>query len=143
MTALTRWDPFRMLRSRDDDFEDLVREMFGRREGGPLEPAIEVSEVDGEVVVKAAVPGVEKDQLHVSVDDDVLTIRGEVRKEEEKKGRNFYRQEIRYGAIQRSVALPVEVDGAAAKAELKNGLLTIHIPKSQKPRSREVKVQVA
>ena len=61
MTLLTRWDPFRALRSREDvvDFDDLVREMFGRTEG-VLEPAIDVSEADGDVVVKASVPGVEK-----------------------------------------------------------------------------------
>ena len=143
MTLLTRWDPFRALRSREDvvDFDDLVREMFGRTEG-VLEPAIDVSEADGDVVVKASVPGVEKEQLHVSVENDRLTVRGETRKEEEKKGKNYFRREIRSGTIQRSIALPVEVDGDKAKAELKNGMLTVRIPKSSKARSREVQVQV-
>ena len=143
MTLLTRWDPFRALRSRDDivDFDDLVREMFGRTEG-VLEPAIDVSEADGEVVVKASVPGVEKEQLHVSVENDRLTVRGETRKEEEKKGKNYFRREIRCGTIQRSVTLPVEVDGEKAKAELKSGMLTVRIPKSSKAKSREVQVQV-
>lgn len=143
MTLLTRWDPFRALRSRDDvfDLDDLVRDVFGRS-GNALEPAIEVSESEGEVVVKASVPGIDKDQLQVSIQDDQLTIRGEVRKEEEKKGKNVYRQEIRYGLVQRAVPLPVEVDGDKAKAELKNGMLTVHIPKSAKPRSRGVQVQV-
>jgi len=143
MTLLTRWDPFRALRSRDDvvEFDDLVRDLFGRSEG-VLEPAIEVSEGDGEVVVKAVVPGVEKDQLHVTVEDDRLTVRGEIRKEEEKKGKSYFRREIRYGTVQRSVALPVEVDGEKAKADLKNGVLIVRIPKSTKARSREVQVQV-
>lgn len=143
MTLLTRWDPFRALRSRDDvfDLDDLVRDVFGRS-GSALEPAIEVSEADGEVVVKASVPGIDKDQLQVSIQDDQLTIRGEVRKEEEKKGKNVYRQEIRYGLVQRTVHLPVEVDGDKAKADLKNGMLTVRVPKSAKPRSRGVQVQV-
>ena len=144
MTLLTRWDPFRALRSRGEevvDFDDLVRDLFGRAEG-VLEPAIDVSEAEGEVVVKAAVPGVEKEQLHVSVENDRLTVRGETRKEEEKKGKNYFRREIRFGTIQRSVTLPVEVDGDKAKAELKNGMLTIRIPKSSKARSRDVQVQV-
>lgn len=144
MTLLTRWDPFRALRSRGEevvDFDDLVRDLFGRTEG-VLEPAIDVSEADGEVVVKAAVPGVEKDQLHVSVEDDRLTVQGETRKEEEKKGKHYFRREIRRGAIHRSVALPCEVDADKAKAELKDGMLTIHIPKSSKAKSRDVHVQV-
>lgn len=144
MTLLTRWDPFRALRSREDvvDFDDLMRDLFGRGGEGVLEPAIEVSEADGEVVVKAAIPGVEKEQLHVSVEDDRLTVRGETRKEDEKKGKNYFRREIRYGTIQRSVTLPVEVDGEKAKAELKNGMLTVRIPKSSRARSRDVQVQV-
>ena len=143
MTLLTHWDPFRVLRGRDDlvDVDDVIRDVFGRG-GGALEPAIEVSETDGEVVVKAAVPGVEKDKLHVTIDDDRLTIRGEVRKEEEKKDKNVYRQEIRYGALQRTVALPLEVDPDKAKAELKNGMLTVRMPKSPKPRAHGVQVQV-
>ncbi|HWP67039.1 MAG TPA: Hsp20/alpha crystallin family protein [Candidatus Limnocylindria bacterium] len=144
MTLLTRWDPFRTLRSREEltDFDDLLRDLFGRTEG-VLEPAIEVSEADGEVVVKAALPGVEKDQLHVSVENDRLTVRGEVKKEEEKKDKNYFRREIRYGTIQRAIALPVEVDAEKAKAELKNGMLTVRIPKSTKARTREIPVQVA
>jgi len=139
--ALLRWDPMRSLRSRDDAFETLFRDFFDRGET-VLEPAADVSEADGEVVVKISVPGVDKDQLHVTVEDDVLTIRGEHRKEEEKKGKNFYRQEIRYGAFQRSIPLPVEVDSSKSKADLKNGMLTVRLPKSERPRGRQVQVQV-
>jgi HSP20 family protein len=143
MTLLTRWDPFRALRRSEElvDFDDVLRDLFGRAEGA-LEPAIDVSEADGEVVVKAAVPGVEKDQLHVSVESDRLMVRGETRKEEEKKGRNYFRREIRCGTVQRSVALPAEVDADKAKADLKDGILTVRIPKSSKARSRDVPVQV-
>lgn len=124
----------------------MFREFFRRpllEDGGIAEPAVEVAESDGEVTVKMEIPGVEEDQIHLSVADEVLTVRGETRKESEEKKKNFYRQEIHYGAFQRSIALPVEVDAAKAKAELKNGMLKVTLPKSAQPKAREVKVAVA
>lgn len=105
--ALVRWDPFRSLRPREDVFDDLFRELLHRPEGaGVIEPPAEVSEVDGEVIVRMAVPGVE------------------------------------YGAFQRTVPLPAEVEGEKATAALKNGMLTITLPKSRQPKAHEVKVAV-
>jgi HSP20 family protein len=85
----------------------------------------------------------QKEQLHLTVSDDRLTVRGESRKESEEKRKNYYRQEIRYGAFQRSIPLPVEVDAAKTHAELKNGMLEIALPKSKQPKAREIKVAVA
>jgi HSP20 family protein len=143
--SLIPWEPFRGLRRRDDTFDQLFREFFRRpmlEEGDLLEPAVDVAESDGDVIVKMEVPGVEKDQLHLTVADDHLSVRGEIRKESEEKRKNYYRQEIRYGAFQRSVALPVEVDAAKAHAELKNGMLKIALPKSKQPKAQEIKVAV-
>ncbi|HLK11103.1 MAG TPA: Hsp20/alpha crystallin family protein [Candidatus Binatia bacterium] len=144
--SLTRWEPFRALRRRDDLFDDLFRDVFFRgpmlEEAAVVEPAVDVAESDGEVTVKMEVPGVEKDQLHLTVSDDRLTVRGESRKESEEKRKNYYRQEIRYGAFQRTVSLPVEVDGTKARAELKNGMLSITLPKSKQPKAQEIKVAV-
>jgi HSP20 family protein len=143
--ALIPWEPFRALRRRDDVFDELFGDFFRRpmgREGEVGEPATEVAESDGEVIVKMEIPGVEKDQLQLTVDDDRLTVRGEVRKESEEKKKNYYRQEIRYGAFQRSVPLPVEVDGAKANAALKNGMLTVTLPKSKQPKAQPIKVTV-
>ena len=145
--SLIRWEPFRALRRRDDMFDEFFRDVFRRplfEDAAPevLEPAVEVAESDGEVTVKMEVPGVEKDQLQLTVADDSLTVRGDVRKESEEKRKNYYRQEIRYGAFERSVPLPVEVDGAKAHAELKNGVLRVALPKSKQPRAHEVKVAV-
>jgi HSP20 family protein len=143
--SLIRWEPFRALRRRDDVFDELFRDVLRRpfpEEAEALEPAVDVSESDGEVIVKMEVPGVEKDQLHLTVSEDRLTVRGETRKETEEKRKNYYRQEIRYGAFQRSVPLPVEVDAAKASAELKNGMLKVALPKSRQPKAHEVKVAV-
>jgi HSP20 family protein len=143
--SLIPWEPLRALRRRDDAFDELFREFFRRPgfpEGEALEPAVDVAESDGDVIVKMEVPGVEKDQLHLTVSDDRLTVRGEVRKEQEEKRKNYYRQEIRYGAFQRSVPLPVEVDAARASAELKSGMLKVTLPKSRQPKAQEIKVAV-
>jgi HSP20 family protein len=94
------------------------------------------------VIVKMEVPGVEKDQLHLTVSDDELTVRGETRKESEEKRKRYYRREIHYGAFQRSVPLPVEVDAAKAHAELQNGVLRVSLPKSRQPKAREIEVAV-
>jgi len=142
--SLIRWEPF-PARRREDPFEDFFRDFFRRpilEEPDVIEPAAEVAESDGEVTVKMEVPGVEKDQLQLTVADDQLTVRGEMRKESEEKRRNYYRQEIRYGTLQRSVPLPVEVDAAKASAKLKNGMLEITLPKSKQPKAPEIKVTV-
>jgi HSP20 family protein len=110
---LIPWEPFRALRRRDDVFDQLFREFFRR-----------------------------KDQLRITVADDQLTVRGETRQESEQKRRHYYRQEIRQGAFQRSIALPVEVDAAKARAELKNGVLQITLPKSKQPKAKEIEVSV-
>jgi HSP20 family protein len=141
MSSLTSWDPFRRL-SRRDAFEDLFRDAFGRGEEG-LEPPVEVAEGEKDVTVKMLVPGVDKEQLQVAIDDDVLTVRGEVRKEEEEKKKNYYRQEIRYGAFQRAVRLPAEVEAGRATAALKNGTLTVTLPKATQPKAHQVKVAVS
>lgn len=143
MSALTTWDPFRRLRRRDDVFEDLIRDLFGREEGAVGEPPVEVAEGENDVTVKMLVPGVEKEQLQVSIDEDVLTVRGEVRKEQEEKKKNYYRQEIQYGAFQRAVRLPAEVEATKATAELKNGTLKITLPKSKQPKAQQIKVAVS
>lgn len=142
-SLLTTWDPFRALRRRDDAFEDFFRDMFSRSEETVLEPPLEVGEGEQDITVKLLVPGVTKDQVQITVDEDMLTVRGEVRKEEEEKKKNFYRQEIRYGAFQRSIRLPSEVEGGKATAELKNGMLKITLPKAKHPRAQQIKVAVS
>lgn len=143
MSSLMPWDPFRALRRRDDSFDDLVRDLFGREEGGALEPPVEVAEGETDVTVKMLVPGVDKEHLQVTIGDDVLTVRGEMRKEHEEKKKNFFRQEIRYGAFQRAVRLPTEVDASKVTAELRNGTLNVTLPKSKQPKAQQVKVAVS
>jgi len=140
MSALSHWNPFRSVAGREDVFDDFVREFFGKGEGADLMPPVEVAESNGEVTVKMAVPGVDKDQINISVDDHMLNVRGECKKETEDKKKNYYRQEIRYGSFARSVRLPTEVDTGKTNASLKNGVLTITLPKSTSPKAQPIKI---
>jgi HSP20 family protein len=144
MAGLIPWSQFRGLRRRDDLLDDFFREFFrAGEESGLMEPAAEVAESNGDVTVKMQVPGVPKDRLNISVAEDHLTVRGEVKKEEEEKKKNFYRQEIRYGVFERTVALPAEVNADKAKAELKDGILRITLPKADRPKARKIDVSVS
>ncbi len=142
MSALTNWNPFRSIEGREDAFQEIVREFFGKIDG-ELIPPIEVAETDADVTVKMAVPGVDKDQISISVDDHVLKVRGETKKETEEKKKNYYRQEIRYGSFARSVRLPAEVDAGKTAADLKDGMLKITLPKSKSSKAHAIKVNAA
>ncbi|MCC6849675.1 MAG: Hsp20/alpha crystallin family protein [Deltaproteobacteria bacterium] len=145
MSTLTHWNPFRALERREDVFDDFMREFFGKagRDEVGFAPPVEVAEAEKDVTVTMAVPGVEKDALHIAVDDRVLTVRGEHRKESEEKKREYHRQEIHYGSFVRSVGLPAEVDAGTAEADLKNGMLKIRLPKTANPKERRIQVKTA
>jgi HSP20 family protein len=140
MSLMPQLDPFRALRRRDDTFDDFVREFFGRAAADVLEPPIDVSDTERDVVVKMVIPGVEKDQISITVDDRTLHVRGELRKESEEKKKNYYRQEIRYGSFERAVSLPSEVDTDKGNAVLKNGMLTITMPKAKTAKGHQIKI---
>lgn len=92
-------------------------------------PSVDVSETGSEVKVSAELPGMEEKDVTVELSDNVLTIRGEKKEEQEEKGRNWYRREQSYGSFNRVVPLPANVNGEKAKARFKKGKLTINIPK--------------
>lgn len=144
MTGITKWKPFRSLARRDDLFDDLFRDSMrsGERDPGLLEPAADVAESAGELTVKLEVPGVEKENVHVTVDENSITVRGESRQEKEEKKKDYYRREIRYGAFQRTIPLPTEIDPAKTAAKLDNGMLTITLPKLAQARAKRLEVAV-
>jgi HSP20 family protein len=136
---------------RRDPFGDFVR--FGRawdrgfgwpsaRSNGEtkLTFPVDVSESEDRIVVKAVLPGVESEDVDVSVDDGVLTIKGEKKHEETAENENFYRKEIRYGAFSRSIALPAVVKSDEANAEFGNGVLTITLPKAEEAKAKTIKI---
>ncbi len=103
-------------------------------------PKIDVIDRDAEVVVRAEVPAVKKEDLEVSVSGNLLTIKGETRHEEKEEKGDYYRCEISSGAFSRMVTLPAEVDESKARASLKDGVLELTLPKLEQAKRRTIKV---
>ena len=97
---------------------------------GEWAPSMDVSETKDAVVVKAEVPGMDPKDIHIALQEQLLTIKGEKQMEKEEKEERYYRMERTYGAFTRSVRLPVAVDGSRVTAAFKNGLLTVTLPKT-------------
>lgn len=104
-------------------------------------PKVDVIDREGEIVVRAELPGVDKKDLDVSMTNHTVTIKGSSSHEEKEEKEDFYRCEISRGSFSRTVALPAEVDGAKAKARFKDGVLELSIPKSETSKRRSVKVE--
>lgn len=105
-------------------------------------PAVDIEETDKEYLVKAEIPEVKKENVKVLVEDGSLVIQGERRKEKEEKGVKFHRMERSYGSFLRSFSLPVDADEKKIVAEFEEGLLKVHLPKTEaaKPKAIEIKV---
>ncbi|HKY31495.1 MAG TPA: Hsp20/alpha crystallin family protein [Candidatus Polarisedimenticolia bacterium] len=120
-------------------------QIFGGRRGrrtGPWAPEVDVLERDGSFIVRADLPGIDKNDLRVEVTDDVLVIQGERRMEDEQEGEGFYRAERFHGAFSRSVPLPEGVDPSQVKASFHDGVLEITMPAPRRQaRSRRVEIE--
>lgn len=103
-------------------------------------PKLDVIDRDDEVLVKAEIPGVSKEDLEISLTGNIITIKGETRREEKEEKGDYYRCEISHGAFSRSVSLPVDVDESRAKTSMKDGVLEIVLPKVEKAKKRSIKV---
>lgn len=107
-----------------------------------VSPSVDVFEEEDEVVVKAELPGMSKEDIDVKVTDDVVTISGEKKKEEKIEKKNYYRIERSYGSFTRSFRLPTEVQAEKASAKFKEGILEIRIPKTEEAKKKEKKVLI-
>jgi len=103
---------------------------------------VDVYEDQDDVVVKADLPGLTKEDISVTLTGTTLTIRGEKRKEEEVKEENYYRSERSYGAFSRTVELPAEVKSEQVKARFKDGVLEVRLPKTEDAKKKQVKVKI-
>ena len=110
---------------------------------GDWSPRVDIVENDKEFVIKAEIPEVKKEDVKVTVDNGVLTIRGERKQEKEEKGKKFHRVERHYGSFTRSFSLPENIDETKTKASFKDGMLDLKIQKTKeaKPKAIEVKVE--
>ncbi|HEY7163230.1 MAG TPA: Hsp20/alpha crystallin family protein [Candidatus Binatia bacterium] len=152
---VTPWKPFMDLSRWERDMERMMEDFFDRRShpwwpdrwfrGEPMEmtgPAVDLYEEKDEIVVKAELPGIEKDNVEVNLSDHHLTIKGEKKKEEEIKKENYYRSERSYGSFLRSLELPAEVQPDKVKANFKDGILEVRLPKTEEAKAKEIKVKV-
>lgn len=146
----SRWDPFKEL----EDMERRLATWFGRplrrREGekealtvAEWSPLVDIEESEKEYLIKAELPEVKKEDVKISVQEDVLTISGERKSEKEEKGKKYHRVERCYGSFARSFTLPEDADGTKVSAEYKDGVLRIHLPKSEKAKPKAIEVKVA
>jgi HSP20 family protein len=143
-----RWDPFREL----EEMSDRLNRMFARpaaRTNGKetmivadWAPTVDISETEGEYQIKAEIPEVRKEDVKVTLEDGVLTIQGERKQEKEEKGKKYHRIERSYGSFVRSFSLPDLIDEEKVKAEFKDGVLSLHLPKSEKAKPKAIEVKV-
>jgi HSP20 family protein len=146
----SRWDPFKEL----DDFTNRLSSVFGRspvRRGDGEEtmtvaewtPAVDVSEDDKEYLIKAELPEIKRENVKVCVEHGVLMISGERKMEKEEKGKRYHRLERAYGSYLRSFTLPDDADGEKVTAEFKDGVLSVHLPKSEKAKPKTIDIKVS
>jgi HSP20 family protein len=143
-----KWEPFR---DTDDVFERFFADAFRRlpRQGAEGRPSLawappaDVIETEGEYLIKAEIPEVRKEEVSLTVQDGVLTLSGERRQEEREDSGKLHRVERQFGAFARRFALPEDADDQAIRAESRDGVVTIHIPKHkvEQPRPRQIQVQ--
>lgn len=146
---LMKWDPFREL----EDMSNRLNRVFGR----PLArlepnemmtmadwtPSADISETDTAYLIKAEIPGVNKEDVKVTLENGMLTIQGERKMEKEEKGKKYHRIERSYGSFMRSFRVPDDADESAVKAEFKDGVLNVTLTKSAKAKPKAINVSVS
>lgn len=140
------WNPLREM----DDFFSSLRRSFGRglpatAGDGDLAswaPAVDISETDKEYLVKGELPGVKKDDVNVELHNGVLTLSGERRYEKEDKDEKYHRVERAYGSFSRSFSVPDNVDANAISADFKDGVITVHLPKTAAKEPKGTRIPV-
>ena len=144
---LVRWDPFREL----EGIQSRLNHLFGGgdtpardddRFFGNWTPPVDIQETEKEYIVKADLLDVKKEDVKVELDGDMLTVEGERKQEKEEKTKRFHRTERAYGKFVRRFSLPTHVDSNNVKADFKDGVLNVHLPKTEaaKPKAIDVKV---
>jgi HSP20 family protein len=149
MANLVRWDPFSEMwslrQAMDHLFEDaFVRPSWGTtraREDGSVGLAVDMYETDDDLVVTAAVPGMKPEDIDITVQGDILTIKGQTQAEKDDSQSGYHLHERRYGRFYRQVALPSTVKSDAAEAHFEDGVLRLKLPKAEEAKERKIQVQ--
>ncbi|HKN25137.1 MAG TPA: Hsp20/alpha crystallin family protein [Candidatus Acidoferrum sp.] len=144
--TLTQFQPFRGVSTLQDQINRLFSEAFDRSSDEanltPWAPAVDIFETEHELVVKADLPDIKPEELDIRVENNILTIRGERTFEKKVDESNYLRVERAYGSFSRSFSLANTVNTEAIKADYKNGVLTLSIPKREEAKPKQIKVHV-
>jgi HSP20 family protein len=149
-TSLTRWSPAsELFRGRFNRFfdESFLRDFFAPLESGETlsqrawVPAVDIRETAESLVLTAELPGLSRDDVDITLENSVLTLRGERKFERDENQGNYHRIERSYGTFSRSFTLPANVQGEAVKASFENGVLTVEIPKREESRPRKIAIK--
>jgi HSP20 family protein len=145
--ALARWTPMGNLQSFQDEMNRMFNQFFrggtGEEAGWGVRtwtPPVDIYETDDALILKAELPGVSKDDVSVEVHQNTLTLRGQRKHEAEVKEENYHRVERAYGTFQRSFVLPTMVDQDKVQATFKDGVLELHLPKSEAAKPKRVAI---
>lgn len=148
MNELMRWNPRLIRRNLLSEFDQMMDEMMrltGREIDMPAAwgVALDVAENDEEYTIQASIPGVDPSDVEITLEDNVLTVAGESKEEKESEGRTYHLRERRYGQFRRSVTLPTKVEADDVEAECRDGVLTIHVPKSEDVKPKRIQIKGA
>jgi HSP20 family protein len=150
--SIVRWDPFRELEEMSGRLNRIFGQGIGPRGAEQSRdamanfdwaPSVDIAETPQEFVVKAELPAVKKEDVKVSVDAGVLRIQGHRQQEAEEQNQKFHRVERQYGSFMRSFTLPDNIDDAKVSADFKDGVLNVHLPKSEKTKAKTVEVKIS
>ncbi|XOF33418.1 MAG: Hsp20/alpha crystallin family protein [Candidatus Electrothrix sp. YB6] len=141
--SISVWDPFREMEALLDRYSNARKSAAGDNrqiEAGDWMPVVDIAETDNDFIVRTELPGVDKDHVHVNINNGVLTIKGE--KKTEAKDAKRHRVECAYGSFVRSFTLPQDVDVEKVEAGYKHGILNLTIPKQEKAKPKQIEVKV-
>ncbi|MBA3019084.1 MAG: Hsp20/alpha crystallin family protein [Proteobacteria bacterium] len=147
--TIVRWDPLRNVATLQDRINRIFNEAFADSKDFEDEvsmsawrPVVDIFDTNNAIVIKAELPGIKKDDVSVDVKDNVLTIKGERSLSKEIKEENYYRKERSFGKFQRSFTLPEAIEPAGIKANFKNGVLEIEVPKAEEKKPKQISINV-
>jgi HSP20 family protein len=142
---LVTWDPFREMTTMRDEMERFFDSMVGRypreRSEGLWAPAVDVEETNDSMVIRAELPGMKREDIKVTVAEDTVTIAGERRHEAEQRDKTFHRVERAYGSFQRTIVLPMGIQGDKAVASYRAGVLELVLPKAERVKARAIEIE--
>jgi HSP20 family protein len=144
MANLVRWNPATEMAGMRDQMDRFFEDFFSRSpisyEGyGVVD--VDMMQTDDDVIIEASIPGINPDDINISVTGDTLTIRGEIKSDEEVKEANYHMREIKRGSFARSILLPSQVVSDKAKAEFENGILKLTLPKAEEVKPKTITIK--